>query len=247
MENTVTVAVTLDMFCVRPFALHRQQTEKDKQNVDFAPPWKIFCGRPCLWVVFTGDGSRNKEIDARIGEANAVLRELYCSVVMKRELSKTAKLSAFKSVFVPILTCGHESSVTIERIAKRINGRDGIFAKSSRICHFVTKSTGLKSVKPGLSSHFSEPRDPSYVSSAMCPECHRKEWRTKSFGLQSTSTGKRPRGRPRTRWHDYITDFACSRLSVKPELSEIAVDLWRTGRHFTGRAEKICPENNNLP
>jgi len=39
----VTVAITLDIFCVRPFALHllRQQTEKDKQNVDFAPPGKI--------------------------------------------------------------------------------------------------------------------------------------------------------------------------------------------------------------
>ena len=22
---------------------------------------------------------------------------------------------------------------------------------------------------------------------------------------------------------------------------------WRTGRHFTGGAEKICPENNNFP
>jgi len=48
-----------------------------------------------------------KEIDTRIGKANAVLRELYCSVVTKQELSKTAKLSIFKSVFV--LTCGHES------------------------------------------------------------------------------------------------------------------------------------------
>jgi len=28
-------------FCERPFALHRQQTEKDKQNVDFDPPGKI--------------------------------------------------------------------------------------------------------------------------------------------------------------------------------------------------------------
>jgi len=60
-------------------------------------------------VVFTSDGSRNKEIDTRIGKANSVLRELYCSLVTKRELSKTAKLSVFKSVFVPILTCGHES------------------------------------------------------------------------------------------------------------------------------------------
>jgi len=33
--------------------------------------------------------------------------------------------------------------------------------------HFVSKCTGLKSVKPGMSSHFSESRDPSYVGSVM--------------------------------------------------------------------------------
>jgi len=38
------------LFCVRPLALHRQQTEKDKQNVDFPLPWKNFCGRPWLLV-----------------------------------------------------------------------------------------------------------------------------------------------------------------------------------------------------
>ena len=62
-----------------------------------------------LGVMFTSDGSRNKGIDTRIGKANAVVRELYCSMVTKRELSKNAKLSVFKSVFVPILTSGHES------------------------------------------------------------------------------------------------------------------------------------------
>jgi len=36
---------------------------------------------------------------------------------------------------------------------------------------------------------------------------------------------KRPRGRPRTRWSDYIADLAWSRLGVEPaELLEIAVD-----------------------
>ena len=59
------------------------------------------------------------------------------------------------------------------------------------VWHFVTKSTGLKSVKPRMSSHFSESRDPTYVSSAMCPKCAKKEWRTKSFRLQSTPTEKR--------------------------------------------------------
>jgi len=69
-----------------------------------------------LRVVFTCDGSRNKEIDTRVGKANAVLREFDCSVVAKRELSKTAMLSVCISVFVPILICGYESQVTIERI-----------------------------------------------------------------------------------------------------------------------------------
>jgi len=27
--------------------LHRQQFEKDKQNIDVASPWENFCGRPC--------------------------------------------------------------------------------------------------------------------------------------------------------------------------------------------------------
>ena len=51
-------------------------------------------------MVFTSDGSRKKNIDTRIGKANAVLRELYCSVVTKREISNTAKFSNF-------ISCGH--------------------------------------------------------------------------------------------------------------------------------------------
>ena len=47
--------------------------------------------------------AERQEIDTRIGKANAVLRELYRSVRTRRELSNTAKLSVFKSIFVPIL------------------------------------------------------------------------------------------------------------------------------------------------
>jgi len=42
-----------------------------------------------LAVVFTSDGKRSENIDARIGETIAVLRELYRSVVMKWDLSNT--------------------------------------------------------------------------------------------------------------------------------------------------------------
>jgi len=66
-------------------------------------------GDKYLGVVFMTNESRNKGIDTQIVKANAVLRELCYPVVMKRELSKYTKLSVFKSVFVLILTCGHES------------------------------------------------------------------------------------------------------------------------------------------
>jgi len=56
------------------------------------------------FVSFRGDRPRRSLLDPAM-----ILRELYCSVVMKRVLSKTAKVSAFKSVLVPILTCAHES------------------------------------------------------------------------------------------------------------------------------------------
>ena len=95
-----------------------------------------------------------------------------------------------------------------------------------------TKITGLKSVKPGMSSHFYESRDSSCASSVMYPKCPRKEWRTKSFRLQSTLTGKRSKVHPRTRWRDCITDLAWSRLGVEPaELCEIAVDPWSISGH----------------
>jgi len=74
----------------------------------------------CIEILFTSDSRQNKEIDVRIGKANAVLRELYRSVVTKRELLNTAKLSVFESVFVPIHTNGHESWVMTERILSQV-------------------------------------------------------------------------------------------------------------------------------
>jgi len=70
------------------------------------------------------DGRRNREIDTRNGKANAVLRELYRSVVTKLEPSNIAKLSVFKSVFFAILTCGHKSWVMTERILSQVQAAE---------------------------------------------------------------------------------------------------------------------------
>ena len=83
-------------------------------------------------VVFTSDGRWGEEVDTRIAEVNAVLRELYRSVVTKRELSNTAKLSVFtvnRSCSDPCLW----SCILGNNRNNNIPGspdRDGIFVKS---------------------------------------------------------------------------------------------------------------------
>ena len=73
-----------------------------------------------LGVAFTSDGRQDEELDTRVGKASAVMQALHCSVVMKRELLKKAKLLIFKAVFVPILTYGHESWVMTERMRSQV-------------------------------------------------------------------------------------------------------------------------------
>ena len=73
-----------------------------------------------LGVAFTNDGKQDEELDTRIDKACAVMRALHDSVVIKRELSKKAKLLVFKAVFVPILTYGHESWVMTKRMRSQV-------------------------------------------------------------------------------------------------------------------------------
>jgi len=56
---------------------------------------------------------------------------------------------------------------------------------SSLLCSFRSVATQVF----WMSSHFSESRDPSYVGSALCPECPTKDWRRKSCLLNSRESG----------------------------------------------------------
>ena len=77
-----------------------------------------------LGVAFTNDGRQDEELDTRIGKASAVIQSLHNSVVMKREMSKMAKLSIFKTVFFPILTYGHKSWVMTERVRSQVQASE---------------------------------------------------------------------------------------------------------------------------
>ncbi|KAI3362523.1 hypothetical protein L3Q82_012816 [Scortum barcoo] len=62
-----------------------------------------------LGVLFTSEGKMEREIDRRIGAASAVMRSVYRTVVVKKELSRKAvKLSIYWSIYAPTLTYGHK-------------------------------------------------------------------------------------------------------------------------------------------
>ncbi len=61
-----------------------------------------------LGILFISEGKMERETDRWIGAAAAVIWTLYLIVVVKKELSRKAKLSIYQSIYVPTPTYGHE-------------------------------------------------------------------------------------------------------------------------------------------
>ena len=154
----------------------------------------------------------------RIWAAGVVLRSLYCIVVTKRELSRKAKLSIYWSFFVPTLTYGYEGWVMTERTRLRVQAAEMSFLR--RVAGVSLRDRVRSSVireRLGL-----EPL-------LLCLERSQLRW----FGhlvrmptgrlpwevFQARPVGRRPRGRPRTRWRDYISTLAWERLRIPPRES----------------------------
>ncbi|TWW61046.1 hypothetical protein D4764_05G0011360 [Takifugu flavidus] len=135
-----------------------------------------------LGVLFTSEGRMEREIDRRIGAASAVMHR---SVVVKKELSQKAKLSIYRSIFVPTLTYGHELwELGVESLLLRVER-----SQMRWLGHLVRMPPG---------------RLPGEVFRA-CP------------------SGRRPSGRPRTCWRDYVSRLVWERLGIPlDELEEVA-------------------------
>ncbi|KAI3352435.1 hypothetical protein L3Q82_005389 [Scortum barcoo] len=82
-----------------------------------------------LGVLFTSEGKMEREIDRQIGAASAVMRSVYRTAVVKKELSRKAKLSIYRSIYVPTLTYGHELWVMTERTRSRIQAAEMSFLR----------------------------------------------------------------------------------------------------------------------
>ena len=81
-----------------------------------------------LGVTFTSDERQDKKIGCSIIQSKCCNLNFAPLVVLKQELSRKAKLSIFKPIFVPILTCGYDRKSAITNA----NVRNEIFANDQR-------------------------------------------------------------------------------------------------------------------
>ena len=166
-----------------------------------------------LGNAFTRDGRQDEELDTRIGKARAAMRALHYSVIMKRELSKKAKLSIFRTVFVPILTYVHESWVMTQRV--RSQGQ----ASEMRFLRKIEGVTLFNKVRS------SEIRKSLNIEPLLLRiERFHLKWfdhvrrmpqeRLPKQALLPKANRRRPVERSRNRWTDYITDLGWNRLGL---------------------------------
>ncbi|TWW69186.1 R2DM Retrovirus-related Pol polyprotein from type II retrotransposable element, partial [Takifugu flavidus] len=172
-----------------------------------------------LGILFTSEGRMEREIDRRIGAASAVMRALNRSVMVMKELSRKAKLSIYRSIYVPVLTYGHQRWVMTERTRLRIQAAE---------MSFLCRVAGLNLRDRVRSSDIREELgvEPLLLHIERSKLGHLARMPSGRLPLEvfrTCPTGRRPRGRPRSRWRDYISGLAWERLGVSPEeLMEVA-------------------------
>jgi hypothetical protein len=165
-----------------------------------------------LGFTFTSDGKFDTEINSRIGKAGVVLRELYRTIVTKKELSREAKLAVFRSMYIPTLTYGHENWVMTERMRSRVQAAE---------MRFLRRVAGVKRIDKVRNSAIRETLNVEPLLLKI--EKSQLRWfghvlrmptdRLARRVYSSLPTGKRPVGRPRNTWIKGVKDL-CGRAQV---------------------------------
>ncbi|KAK0142304.1 LanC-like protein 2 [Merluccius polli] len=156
------------------------------------------------WPGSTHDSCILMESGLRQDVALDTLSQSTTGSTVKRELSRKAKLSIYQSIYVPALTYGHELWVMTERTRSRVQAAE---------MSFLRRVAGL-SLRDRVRSLVIREElgvDPLLLR----VERSQMRWlghlvrmppgRLPGEVFRARPTGRRPRGRPSTRWRDYST------------------------------------------
>jgi len=109
MLQTLVMVGLFWLTCLFNVTWRSESTPVEWQTEVVVPIFRKVDRRMCKG---SSDNTRDRKTDLGL---STVMRTLFWSVVIKRELSRKAKLSIYLSMFVPTLTYGHEICVVTKR------------------------------------------------------------------------------------------------------------------------------------
>ena len=154
-----------------------------------------------LGVMVSNDGSMEKEIEARIGNATRVIGGMNDAVLRRKELSRSTKIKVVNATMMPVLMYGCETwsltkkqqskvQATQMNVLRRIEGVNRLDrVRNADIRERLNQEGVLDLVKRRQESWKSRLEEMSYE-------------KTMKKVFVGEMEGKRPRGRPRLRWID---------------------------------------------
>ncbi len=135
------------------------------------------------------------------------MQALRQTIVVKKELSRKAKLSIYQSIYVPTLTYGHKLWVVTERMRLWIQ---------AAVMSFLRRVAGLSLRDRVRSSDIQ--KELGVEPLLLCVERSQLRWLRHLVRMPPGSLplevfrayliGRKPWGRPRTHWKNYISHLA---------------------------------------
>ena len=154
-----------------------------------------------LGVMISGDGSMEREVEARIGCASRVIGGMSQAILRRRELSKQTKLKVVNATVMPVLMYGCETwAVRKEQKSKIQATQMNILRRIEGVCwkDRITNDEILQRL--------------GQVGVLEMVRKRQEEWKGRLEGMdnerctkrafEGVVEGRRPRGRPRLRWLD---------------------------------------------
>ena len=150
------------------------------------------------------------EIDRRIESASAILRSLYRSVVAKKEISRRTRMVIFNAVYRPTLVYGHGQWVTTERIRSRIRAAEMRFLRGLTLRDSIRSSTIREFLKAESLLLHIERSQFRWLGHVLRMPHERLAHQVS----ETMPQGKRPVGRPRLTWRNYVARLYQERLDL---------------------------------
>lgn len=189
-----------------------------------------------LGTIFCRDGRIDQEVLNRVKKANGVFYSICTTIIGKQEIKKETKIVLFKTIFLPVLMYGAESWTVLDKHVSKITAVEmrylrRVLGKTRRDRwrnERVREELKVRPVKQVL-----EERQLKWFGHV----CRMGDDRKAKWCMEARPEGRRPRGRPRLMYLDYMERLGRARGNTMVDMRRMASDRDR----WTKWAEAVPP------